>query len=115
MESIFRTYDPTKQSFNHHNAPLFVALSLPLPATSTQTYLYTGSKRKLSCINKHRLISKAEIAHLNYLLVAHGDCCGASQVCTHSVHLGPPQNTATCNIAKDRIIPQVPDSSGKIE
>jgi hypothetical protein len=34
------------------------------------------------------------IAHLSYLLVAHRECCGSSQVCTHSIHLQSPQNTA---------------------
>ena len=37
---------------------------------------------------------EAELAHLNYFLVAHKDCCGASQVCEHTMHLGAPQNTA---------------------
>ncbi|KAM5527804.1 hypothetical protein FOXYSP1_19677 [Fusarium oxysporum f. sp. phaseoli] len=52
-----------------------------------------GQYSKNWALNAERSRLEAEIAHLNYLLVAHRDCCGASQVCTHSMHLGPPQNT----------------------
>ncbi|KAH7186517.1 hypothetical protein DER44DRAFT_816878 [Fusarium oxysporum] len=55
---------------------------------------YGGQYLKNSALNAERSRLEEEVAHLNYLLVAHEDCCGASQVCTHSVHLGPPQNTA---------------------
>lgn len=48
-------------------------------------------------LNAERSRLEEEIAHLNYLLVAHKDCCGASQVCAHSMHLGLPQNTAVCD------------------
>jgi hypothetical protein len=44
-------------------------------------------------LNVERSRLEAEIAHLNYLLAAHMDCCGASRVCTHSMHLGLPENT----------------------
>ncbi|EXA29808.1 hypothetical protein FOXG_21758 [Fusarium oxysporum f. sp. lycopersici 4287] len=53
---------------------------------------YGEQYSKHSALNAERSRLEAEIAHLNYLLKAHGDCCGASQVCTHSMHLGPPQN-----------------------
>lgn len=76
---------------------------------------YGGQYFKNWALNAERSRLKAEIAHLNYVLVAYKDCCGASQVCTHSTHLGPPQNTATCNLAKNRTIPKVTDSTGKIE
>jgi hypothetical protein len=53
---------------------------------------YGGQYFKKRVLNAERCRLEAEIAHLNYLLVAHKDCCGASQVCMHSMHLGPPQN-----------------------
>ncbi|QKD55328.2 uncharacterized protein FOBCDRAFT_240567 [Fusarium oxysporum Fo47] len=53
---------------------------------------YGGQYIKNWALNTERSRLEAEIAYLNYLLVAHGDCCGASQVCTHSMHLGPPEN-----------------------
>ncbi|KAF4945980.1 hypothetical protein FSARC_14304, partial [Fusarium sarcochroum] len=62
-------------------------------------------------LNVERSRLEAEIAHINYVLVAHRDCCGASQVCTHSIHLGPPQKTPTCNIAQNRTMPKVTDST----
>jgi hypothetical protein len=55
---------------------------------------YGGQSSKNWQLNVEQSRLEAEIAHLNYLLAAHMDCCGASQVCTHSMHLGPPQNTA---------------------
>ncbi|EXL39787.1 hypothetical protein FOCG_17637, partial [Fusarium oxysporum f. sp. radicis-lycopersici 26381] len=53
---------------------------------------YGGQYSKNWALNAERSRLEAEIAHLNCLLVAHRDCCGASQVCTHFMHLGPPQN-----------------------
>ncbi|EXL64897.1 hypothetical protein FOPG_18858 [Fusarium oxysporum f. sp. conglutinans race 2 54008] len=55
---------------------------------------YGGQYSKKSALNAERSRLEAEIAHLSYLLVAHRDCCGTSQGCTHSMHLGPPQNTS---------------------
>jgi hypothetical protein len=52
-----------------------------------------GQGSKTSILNAEISRLEAEIAHLSYLLVTHKACCGASQVCTHSMHLGPPQNT----------------------
>nr|CEG05668.1 unnamed protein product [Fusarium clavum] len=54
---------------------------------------YGGQHFKKWALNAERSRLEAEIAHLKYLLVAHKDCCGALQACTHSMHLGPPQNT----------------------
>jgi hypothetical protein len=78
--------------------------------SSEQAFIMTSKERDISrlagldscgeqysknwAMNAERSRLEAEIAHLNYLLVAHKDCCGASQVCAHSMHLGPPQNTA---------------------
>ncbi|EXK23312.1 hypothetical protein FOMG_19907, partial [Fusarium oxysporum f. sp. melonis 26406] len=55
---------------------------------------YGGQYSKNSALNAERCRLEAEIAHLSYLLVAHRDCCGTSQGCTHSMHLGSPQNTS---------------------
>jgi hypothetical protein len=55
---------------------------------------YGGQSSKNWELNVERSRLEAEIAHLTYLLAAHMDCCGVSQVCTHSMHLGSPQNTA---------------------
>ncbi|KAH7200616.1 hypothetical protein BKA60DRAFT_469996 [Fusarium oxysporum] len=52
-----------------------------------------GQYSKNSALNAERCRLGAEIEYLNYLLEAHWDCCGASKVCTHSMHLGSPQNT----------------------
>ncbi|KAG7424729.1 hypothetical protein Forpi1262_v013778 [Fusarium oxysporum f. sp. raphani] len=76
---------------------------------------YGGHYLENLALNAERSRLEAEIAHLKYLLEAHWDCCGASEVCMHSMHLGPPQNTLTCNIVKNRTIPKVTDSTGKIE
>ncbi|CAF3557409.1 unnamed protein product [Fusarium graminearum] len=52
-----------------------------------------GQYSKNSILNAEISQLKAEIAYLSYLFVAHKCCCGVSQVCTHSMHPGPPQNT----------------------
>jgi hypothetical protein len=44
-------------------------------------------------LNADRCRLEGEIAYLNYLLKTHRNYCGASKVCTHSTHVGPPQNT----------------------
>jgi hypothetical protein len=54
---------------------------------------YEGQYSKNRVLNAERSRLEAEIAHLNYVLIAHRGCCDASQVCTHSIHLGPPQKT----------------------
>ncbi|KAH7186816.1 hypothetical protein DER44DRAFT_801650, partial [Fusarium oxysporum] len=46
-----------------------------------------GQYFKNWALNAERCRLEAEIADLNYLLEAHWDCCGASKVCTHSMHL----------------------------
>jgi hypothetical protein len=43
---------------------------------------YGGQYSKSSALNAERARLEAEIAHLNYLLEAHGECCDALQVCT---------------------------------
>jgi hypothetical protein len=69
-----------------------------------------GQDSKNTILNTEISRLEVEIVHLSSLLVAHKDCCIASQVCTHSMHLGPPQNAPKCNIAKTRTIPKVTDS-----
>jgi hypothetical protein len=76
---------------------------------------YGGQSSKNWELNVERSRLEAEIAHLTYLLAAHMDCCGVSQVCTHSMHLGSPQNTATRNVAKTRTPLKVTASADKIE
>jgi hypothetical protein len=51
-----------------------------------------GQDSKNSALNAERCRLEAEIEYLNYLLEAHWDCCGAAKVCTHSMHLGSPQD-----------------------
>jgi hypothetical protein len=62
-----------------------------------------GQHSKDLALNVERSRLEAEIAHLTYLLAAHMDCCGASQVCTHSMHLGSPQNTAVSEASSREI------------
>jgi hypothetical protein len=76
---------------------------------------YGRQYSKNSALNAERSRLEVEIAHLNYLLVAHKDCCSVSQVCTHPVRLGSPQNIPTFNIAKTRTTPKATASTGKIE
>jgi hypothetical protein len=60
--------------------------------------LYGGQYSKNRALNAERSRLEAEIAYLNYVIIAHRDCCGTSQVCTHSIHLGQPQNTPVSEV-----------------